>query len=473
MAVVAGVDSSTQSCKVVIRDAETGELVRQGRAAHPDGTEVHPDAWWGALRSALAEAGGLADVQALAVGAQQHGMVCLDESGQVVRPALLWNDTRSAGAAADLIEELGGREAGRRAWAEAVGTVPVASFTVTKLRWLADHEPDAAKRTAAVALPHDWLSWRLAGGPDVGLDALFTDRGDASGTGYWSAATEQYRRELLVRALGHDAVLPRVLAPAEQGGTTPDGVLLGPGTGDNAAAALGLGAHPGDVVVSIGTSGVACSVTEVPAIDPSGTVAGFADATGRFLPLIATLNAARVLDAIAAVLRVDHEELSRLALSAPPGADGLVLVPYLEGERTPNRPDATGAVHGLRLATSTAAHLARAAVEGLLCGLADGIDALVGAGAVVERVFLIGGGARSEAVRRIAPSVLGHPVLVPPPGEYVADGAARQAAWTLVGGPEPPRWERAGVQTYESDVVPRVRERYAEARDLTVARQQQ
>ena len=468
MAVVAGVDSSTQSCKVVIRDAETGELVRQGRATHPDGTEVHPDAWWTALRTALDEAGGLGEVQALAVGAQQHGMVCLDESGQVVRPALLWNDTRSADAAADLIEELGGGEAGRRAWAEAVGTVPVASFTVTKLRWLADREPEAAKRTAAVALPHDWLSWRLAGGS--ALDALFTDRGDASGTGYWSAATEQYHRELLVRALGHDAVLPRVLGPAEQGGATPDGVVLGPGTGDNAAAALGLGAHPGDVVVSIGTSGVACSVTEVPAQDPSGTVAGFADATGRFLPLIATLNAARVLDAVASMLRVDHEELSRLALSAPPGADGLVLVPDLEGERTPNRPDATGAVHGLRLATSTAAHLARAAVEGLLCGLADGVDALIGAGAVVERVFLIGGGARSEAVRRIAPSVLGRPVLVPPPGEYVADGAARQAAWTLVGGPEPPQWERAGVQTYESDVVPRVRERYAQARDLTVTR---
>jgi xylulokinase len=211
-------------------------------------------------------------------------------------------------------------------------------------------------------------------------------------------------------------------------------------------------------------------VTDTPAHDPSGTVAGFADATGRFLPLIATLNAARVLDAVASLLRVDHDELSRLALSAPPGADGLVLVPYLEGERTPNKPDSTGALHGLRLATSTPAHLARAAVEGLLCGLADGIDALVAVGAVVERVFLIGGGARSEAVRRIAPTVFGHPVLVPPPGEYVADGAARQAAWTLAGGAEPLAWERAGVQTYESDAIAAVRERYAEARESTLSR---
>jgi xylulokinase len=464
MTLVAGVDSSTQSCKVVIRDADTGALVRQGRATHPDGTEVDPQAWWEALQSALREAGGLDDVSALAVGAQQHGMVCLDDAGEVVRPALLWNDTRSAQAALDLIEELGGGAA----WADAVGSVPVASFTVTKLRWLAEHEPDSAKRTAAVALPHDWLSWRLAG--STGLDALWTDRGDASGTGYWSAATGEYRTDLLVRALGHEPRVPRVVGPAEAGGTTSTGMPLGPGTGDNAAAALGLGAVPGDVIVSIGTSGVACSVTEVPARDPSGTVAGFADATGRFLPLIATLNAARVLDAAAALLRVDHDELSRLALSAPAGADGLVVVPYLEGERTPNKPDSTGAVHGLRLANSTPAHLARAAVEGLLCGLADGIEAIVAGGAQVERVFLIGGGARSEAVRRIAPTIFGRPVLVPPPGEYVADGAARQAAWVLAGGAAPPEWERAGTETYESDAVASVRSRYADARDLTLPR---
>jgi xylulokinase len=466
---VAGVDSSTQSCKVVIRAAETGALIRQGRAGHPEGTEVHPDAWWTALQAASEEAGGLSDVAAVAVGAQQHGMVSLDDSGRVVRPALLWNDTRSAGAATDLIDELGGGEAGRRAWAEAVGAVPVASFTVTKLRWLAEHEPAAAARTAAVCLPHDWLTWRL--GTDATLDGLRTDRGDASGTGYWSPVSGKYRGDLLVRALGHDAVVPRVLGPSTRAGTMADGSLLGPGTGDNAATALGLDTRPGDAVVSIGTSGVVCSVSDTPATDPTGTVAGFADASGRFLPLVATLNAARVLDAVAAMLRVDHEELSRLALSAPSGADGLVVVPYLEGERTPDRPDSTGAVHGLRLANATAAHLARAAVEGLLCGLADGLDALVASGARIDRVFLVGGGARSEAVRRIAPSVLGRQVLVPPPGEYAADGAARQAAWALSGDPEPPAWGRAGVQTYDGDVVPALRDRYAEARELTVGKQ--
>lgn len=464
MALVAGVDSSTQSCKVVIRDAETGALVREGRASHPDGTEVHPTAWWAALQSAVGQAGGIDDVAAIAVGGQQHGMVCLDSSGEIVRPALLWNDTRSAAAAADLVDELGGGQA----WVDAVCSVPVASFTVTKLRWLASAEPENAARTAAVCLPHDWLTWRLAGAP--GLDALLTDRGDASGTGYWSPSSGAYRRDLLVRALGHDAVLPRVLGPSAAAGTTSSGALLGPGTGDNAAAALGLGAQPGDVVVSIGTSGVACAVADVPSADASGAVAGFADATGVFLPLVCTLNAARVLDAACRMLGVDHAELSRLALSAPAGADGLVLVPYLEGERTPNRPDATGAIHGLRLDTSTPAHLARAAVEGMLCGLADGIDALVAQGARVDRVLLIGGGARSEAVRRMAPVVFGQPVVVPPAGEYVADGAARQAAWVLSQAARPPVWDRSGTETFDAAVVPQVRERYAAARDLVLSR---
>ncbi|SCL18344.1 xylulokinase [Micromonospora nigra] len=482
MPLVAGVDSSTQSCKVVIRDAETGALVRQGRAPHPDGTEVDPAAWWSALRAAVEAAGGLADVVAVSVAGQQHGMVCLDPSGEVVRPALLWNDTRSAAAAADLVTEAGGGETGRRFWAETAGSVPVASFTATKLRWLARHEPANAERVAAVCLPHDWLTWRLAGAP--GLDALVTDRSDASGTGYWSPAAGEYRPDLLERALGRAVRVPRVLGPTETAGRlapavltdlteaggpadgpAPGAVLLGPGAGDNAAAALGVGAGPGDVVVSIGTSGTVFSVAQTPAADPGGTVAGFADATGRFLPLVCTLNAARVLDAAATLLGVDLDALSDLALAAPPGADGLVMVPYLEGERTPNRPDASGAVHGLTLHTSTPAHLARAAVEGMLCALADGLDALTAQGADVRRVVLVGGGARSAAVRRIAPQVFGVPVVVPPPGEYVADGAARQAAWIALGGAAPPEWPLEGTEEYAAEPVPAIRERYATARE--------
>ena len=472
MALVAGVDSSTQSCKVVVHDADTGELVRQGRASHPDATEVDPQAWDAALEQAIEGAGGLDDVDAIAVGAQQHGMVCLDDDGQVVRPALLWNDTRSGGSASDLVCELGDGdpEAGGRAWAQAVGVVPVSSITVAKIRWLAEHEPESAERTAAVCLPHDWLTWRLRGSTD--LSDLTTDRGDASGTGYWSAAEGTYRPDLMERAFGRPAHVPQVLDPGQSPGRTPSGAVVGAGTGDNAGAALGLQAASGDVVVSVGTSGVVCAVSEVPAADPTGIVAGFADATGRHLPLVCTLNAARVLERAATMLGTDHEGLSDLALSAEAGAGGLVMVPFLEGERTPNRPDATGAVHGLTLQTSSPAHVARAAVEGLLCGLADGLDALKDQGARVDRVLLIGGGAQSEALRRIAPAVLGTPVLVPPPAEYVAIGAARQAAWALSGSAEPPEWSvgRSEAALYEADPTPQVRTRYAEVRDLTAQR---
>ncbi|MGH3763009.1 xylulokinase [Actinophytocola sp.] len=467
MPLVAGVDSSTQSCKVVVRDAETGALVRSGSAAHPDGTEVDPAAWWDALRSAIERAGGIDDVAAVSVAGQQHGMVCLSSSGEVVRPALLWNDTRSADAAVALVSEFGGPAA----WADAVGAVPVASFTVTKLRWLADHELESVARTEAVCLPHDYLTWRLRGDGD--LSTLTTDRGDASGTGYFAPATGLYRQDLLRLGLGKSVRLPAVLGPSDTagrvGGSAP-GAVLGAGTGDNMAAALGVGAEPGDVVVSIGTSGTAFAVADKPSADPLGLVAGFADATGRFLPLVCTLNAARVLDAAAHLLGVEHGRFDELALSAPPGADGLVLVPYLEGERTPNLPSATGALHGLRLANATPAHQARAAVEGMLCGLADAVDALVAQGVRVDRVLLIGGGARSSAVRRIAPAVLGRPVLVPEPGEYVADGAARQAAWALTGTDSPPRWRLGSTATFEADPTPGLRERYAEAREKILSR---
>jgi xylulokinase len=479
-ALVAGIDSSTQSCKVVIRDAETGALVRSGQAPHPPGTEVAPAAWLRAMADALTQAGGLREVAAVSVAGQQHGMVCLDADGGVVRPALLWNDTRSAAAADELIAELGDGdpERGRIAWADAAGSVPVASFTVTKLRWLAEHEPDSLARAAAVCLPHDWLTWQLAGAPD--LSALRTDRGDASGTGYWSPAAGAYRTDLLRLAAGRDLAVPVVLGPADQAGQLAAGelagaepagrgdggrALLGPGTGDNAAAALGLALAPGEAVVSIGTSGTVFAVSPVPAADPSGAIAGFADAAGQFLPLVCTLNATGVLAATAAMLGVDLGRLAELALAAPPGAGGLTMLPYLAGERTPNRPDATGELHGLTAATATPECLARAAVEGMLCGLADGLDALLATGFTLDKVLLIGGGARSEAVRRIAPAVLGVPVEVPEPGEYVADGAARQAAWVLAGGAEPPSWSAGGRRIrYEADPQPVIRDQYAAVR---------
>jgi xylulokinase len=466
---VAGIDSSTQSTKVVVHDAMTGEVLAQGRAPHPDATEVDPELWWQALNAAAGDL--LEGVSAVAVGGQQHGMVVLDEAGAVIRPALLWNDTRSAAAAEDLVSELGGPHA----WAEAVGSVPVASFTVTKLRWLARHEPELAARVAAVALPHDWLTSRLLGGtPTQTLDGLVTDRGDASGTGYWSPSTGSYRADLLELALGRGVALPRVLGPAEAAGKTTGGVLVAAGTGDNMAAALGLGLEAGDVVVSLGTSGTVFAVHGAPTSDPTGTVAGFADATGAFLPLVCTLNAARVLTATAAMLGTDLAGLDALALAAAPGAGGLTLLPYLDGERTPNLPEASGTLTGLRRGSMTPANLARAAVEGMLCGLADGLDALRGVGVQPRRVLLVGGAAASAAVRAVAPDVFGVPVIVPASGEYVARGAARQAAWALSGADAPPRWElplgdadpsaRAGRDGPDPGAGAAIRAAYATAR---------
>ncbi|PPB49164.1 xylulose kinase [Arthrobacter pityocampae] len=495
MALVAGVDSSTQSCKVVVLDAVTGSEVRSGRALHPEGTEVDPEAWWQALRAALEAADGLgADVDAVAIAGQQHGMVLIGQDGRVLRDALLWNDTRSADAARDLIGELGLGEIVVR-----TGSAPVASFTGSKVRWVRDAEPDVVPVIAAVALPHDWLTWRLRGFGPAGesplgpvLDELVTDRSDASGTGYWSPAAEGYDLPLFEHMLGRPAreargtqekrgagdlqgtdpdavVLPRVLRADQAAGTvhasfTASGdreIVVGAGAGDNAGAALGLGAEEGDVVVSLGTSGTVFAVAADAVADPGGTVAGFADASGLFLPLVATLNAARVLSSVAGLLDVDHDGLAELALSAGPGSDGVVLVPYFEGERTPNLPTAKASVHNLSIASATRPNLARAAIEGMLCGLADALDAVRATGVRPRHLLLIGGAAQNAAVQEVTAQVFDLPVRIPAPGEYVARGAAVQAAWVLAG--SRPSWTPDAVEDRAADHRPVIREQYRAA----------
>ena len=464
---IAGVDSSTQSCKVVIRDGITGELVREGRATHPDGTEVNPAYWVSALDTAISAAGGLDGVEAISIGGQQHGMVALDAQGKVIRNALLWNDTRSADAATALNQELGGYEE----TAKQVGSVLVASFTATKLRWLADSEKENAAKVAGVALPHDWLSWQIqhAKGETLDFEKLFSDRSEASGTGYFDPTTSQYRRDILAMVLRTDREihLPKIISPDQFGGTTTAGIPIAPGAGDNAAAALGIQAQAGDVVVSLGTSGTAFAVSETPTHDASGQVAGFADATGRFLPLVCTLNAARILDAATRILGKTHDEVGALALSAKPGANGLSLLPYFEGERTPNRPHATGVFGGMNLNNSNAADIARAMVEGMLCGLVDAVDALEKLGVNVKRIILIGGAAKNPAVSQIAAALFGREVLVPPAGEYVANGAARQAAWALLGGESAPIWDLGKIEKVSATATPDVVERYRTLRDRT------
>lgn len=436
---VLGVDSSTQACKVEVRDADSGELLAAARAAHPPTTpprsEQDPEQWWQALVEAVYTAG-VRDIDAVAIAGQQHGMVALDSSGAPLHPAKLWNDTESAPDAGWLLDQLGGPQT----WADACGSVPVAAFTITKLSWLHRSRPDAWRRLARVVLPHDYLNHRITGDH-------FTDRGDASGTGYWSPREAAYRFDLLSivdDAIDWAQVVPPVVASDAPAGRLSDqaadalGLRTRPivtsGTGDNMGAALGIGLSTADVVVSLGTSGTVFTVDDRPSTDPTGAVAGFAHADGRFLPLVCTLNATLVTQAIADLLGVSLGALDDLALSCAPGANGLTLVPYLAGERTPDRPTATGTLTGIRTDVSREA-LARAAFEGVVCGLLDGLDALEQAttNAHDGRLLLVGGGAWSTAYRQVLADLTGRTVVIPQGEEHVATGACVHAAAVLRG----------------------------------------
>jgi xylulokinase len=423
---VAGVDSSTQSTKVEVRNLDTGQVVACGSAAHPPTTpprsEQAPEAWWSAFEAAWAQAGS-PTVEAISVAGQQHGMVVLDSDRRVIRPAKLWNDTETAPDAGWLIKQLPG---GAGDWAAAVGSVPVAAFTVSKLSWLHRSEPENWARLAHVVLPHDWMTFRLTG-------ALVTDRGDASGTGYWSPSSGEYRWDILSivdKDLDWSTVVPRVAGATDVVGEW-NGAKVACGTGDNMAAALGLGLQPGVAVLSLGTSGTAYAMNDRPSADPSGAVAGFADASGSFLPLACTLNATKVTDAIARLLGVDHAEFDRLALAAASGAGGLTLLPYFDGERTPNLPKSTGLLSGLRSDVSRQ-QIARAAIEGVVCGLLDALDS-VGAECTLESVRVVGGGARSAAYREVIAELCDLPVVLADADEAVATGACVQAAAVALG----------------------------------------
>ncbi|MFH9983181.1 xylulokinase [Streptomyces sp. NPDC017179] len=424
---VVGVDSSTQSTKVLVVDAATGQIVASGQAPHTvssgDGRESDPRQWWNALCAALQQCGEAAhEAAAVSIAGQQHGLVTLDAQGVPVRPALLWNDVRSAPQAHRLVEELGGP----KAWAERTGSVPGASFTVTKWAWLAEHEPEAARSTAAVRLPHDYLTQHLTGEGT-------TDRGDASGTGWWASTTEAYDEETLAHVRLDPALLPRVVRPGEVAGTVRDshdlpfskGTLVAAGTGDNAAAALGLGLRPGTPVLSLGTSGTVYAVSRHRSADPTGTVAGFADARGDWLPLACTLNCTLAVDRVATLLGRDREAVE-------PGTS-VTLLPYLDGERTPNLPNASGLLHGLRHDT-TPGQLLQAAYDGAVHALLGALDLVLDQDADrTTPLLLIGGGARGTAWQQTVRRLSGRPVQIPEARELVALGAAAQAAGLLTG----------------------------------------
>ena len=455
MPIVAGVDSSTQSVKVVLRDSDSGELIASTSRPHPDGTEIDPQHWWKALSDALEELSSH-KISAISIAGQQHGMIALDKDGAVIRDALLWNDTRSDKAAHDLNKEIPDI-------ALRTGSQLVASFTASKVRWLADNEKENANKVAAIALPHDWLSWKLTGAKS--LETLFTDRSDASGTGYFDPVKNEYCLDILETTIrsSKEITLPKIIAPNQFGATSIDSIPIAAGAGDNAGAALGLGASLGDLVISLGTSGTAFAVSKSSTHDSSGEVAGFADATGNFLPLACTLNAAKIFNTVARSLSLSFEEFSSLALSAKAGAEGLRMIPHFDGERTPNKPRAKGSFHGITHNNFTKENIARASIEGVIAGMIYAARAVERLGVSYSRILIIGGAAKNSAVQQISADLFGRTIQIPAIGEYVADGAAKQAAWALSGKEKPPNWSLGEIKEVNSrNSDPEIVESYME-----------
>lgn len=424
MPMVLGVDCGATATTVELRDVDDGKMFASGRAVAPADTgpptEQDPRVWWQGLVDARHQAGGALGVAAVAVAALQQGLVLLDADHQVLGPAILADDTRAQGEVAAVIDAFGDATD----WTVAVGSVPDASFPIAKLAYLRVAEPRRFASITRVLAPHDWLTFRLS-------RRFVTDRGDASGTGYWSPRENAWRTDLL--ALVDDtkdwsACLPRVAGPSDPAGDR-EGVLIAAGTGQTMSAALGVALEPRDLIVVVDGGITIATVRERPTEDATGTVAGFADATGRFLPQVHLRNGTNVTDAVARWLGVDRNRFDQLALSAPPGAGGVTLIPSFERERGRHTGDG-GFLAGLRSDVSPA-DLARAAVEGVVCSVLDGVDALRAADVPVGgRISLIGPGARSHAFQRVLADMSQRPVAVPQ-GERIATGACVQAAAAL------------------------------------------
>lgn len=441
---VAGIDSSTQSCTVEIRDANTGEFLGSGTAPHPPTrppvSEQHPDQWWQALVAAFGiacrSAGvGSQEIMAISVGAQCHGLVLLDRQGQVLRAAKLWNDTTSAPQAEQLVAKYG-----RETWVNSIGLTPTAALTISKLAWIRDNEPELLPRIGSVLVPHDWLTYRLSGN-------RVTDRSDASGTGYYSAVDGRWLTEILEETISSEVaweqVLPTVLGPEGVTGVVTaqaiedlgvdDKTLVGVGGGDQHLGAVGLGLKPGDLGISLGTSGVVLGVSPTPIFDESGWVDGVADATGGFLPLVCTLNSTKVTDTFARLFGVTVQEFGDLALSADVNEDRPTLVAYLDGERSPALPNARGLLGHLNSAV-TRQGFALSVFEGVVAGLVRGRDALQAMGVKTDgNVVVAGGGAKSPAYLQVLADMLGQPVSILNVTEATSRGACIQAASVLLG----------------------------------------
>ena len=459
-----GVDCGTQSTKVVLRDHATGEVVAVGRAPHDlverdDGTREQDPAWWidalgtaarDAIRSERYEIGGIG------VSGQQHGLVCLDEADRPVRRAKLWNDTTTAAECDELIRKLGGPTR----VLHLLGNLILTGYTAPKIAWLAAHEPDTYARTVRMCLPHDYLNLWLTG-------RFVTENGDASGTAYFDVRTRRYSDPVLAaidEQRDWKGTLPPVARSISVVGTlrreaaealgVDAGIPVSAGGGDNMCAAIGCDiVAAGPVAVSLGTSGTAFAYHAEPAVDPLGEAAAFCDSTDGWLPLAATLNCTSATEWARELFAMSHAEVD--AAIAERGVPGPVFLPYLSGERTPNRPHAAGMFAGLRQSHGRAA-IMRAVFEGVTFGLAYGLAALRRAGVSLSEVTLVGGGSASDAWAQLCADVFELPVIRPAIVEAAASGAARQAQWA-VDGARPPL-AAAGSRRFEPRPSPELRE---------------
>lgn len=437
-----GIDSGTQSTKSILFDAETGEIV--AGAARPydliDGLpaghkEQNPAEWIAAIRATVAEVltqSGIdrSRVRGIGVSGQQHGFVALDRDNQVIRAAKLWCDTSTIAECSELIDRLGGLEK----TIGLVGNGIPAGFTASKILWMMKHEPDSYARLARVLLPHDYLNLFLTGRHCM-------ECGDASGTALLDVRRREWSAEAIA-ALDPSlaARLPELVPPDRSIGVLradlaaewglPNGVRVSPGGGDNMMGAIGTGnVREGVVTVSLGTSGTIYACSEQPVIDPQGEVAAFCDSTGRWLPLVCTMNVTVATEMVRERFSLSHEELSAAAASVPAGNDGLLLIPFFEGERTPNVPDGTGIYFGLRDQTFSIPHFARAAMEGTTLGLNYGLNRLRQLGLSPREIRATGGGARNPVWRQIMADVFNAEVVGVESEEGAALGAALQAVW--------------------------------------------
>ncbi len=437
-----GIDSGTQSTKVLVVDGKSGRVLASASEAYglieglaPGAKEQHPDSWRVAtakgIRAALKAAKVRAsDVVAIGVSGQQHGFVPLDAKGEVIRAAKLWCDTTTSAECAQITTALGGA----KATIKALGNSVLPGFTAPKILWLKNHEPKNFKKLASVLLPHDYLNFWLTGEKTM-------EFGDASGTALLDVRKRRWS-EAALNAIdaGLASKMPRLISSDEPSGHLhtstaaelglPVGTLVSAGGGDNMMGAIGTGnTRPGVITASFGTSGTIYACADKPVVDPRGEIAAFCDSTNQWLPLLCTMNVTVATEMVRRDFGVDHAGFEQAARQAPAGSDGLLLVPYLEGERTPNVPNGTGVFIGVTPKTFTAPHFARAAMEGVTLGMNYGLRRLAELGVAPKQIRATGGGAHSKLWRQIMADIFQAEVVSLKVGEGAAYGAALQAMW--------------------------------------------